>query len=190
MDTQWPRYQVFLQEKSGEPHLDVGSVHAPDAEMALQNARDVFARRPDCAGLWVVPVTAIFSKTSQQLEDWQPEFENHPGNRESYLVFCKLKSGGTATWIGEVAAASPPEALQEAVRRFPIDPPPFTWWVLPAAEVIATGPDDFEPMFNPAYEKPFRHSSYYHVITAMRVARKDRAVNDDQAAQKDRQNGN
>jgi ring-1,2-phenylacetyl-CoA epoxidase subunit PaaB len=172
VDTQWPRYQVFLQEKAGEPYQDVGSVHAPDAEMALQNARDVFARRPDCAGLWVVPADAIFSMTSQQLEGWQPEPAQDPAELENYLVFCKRKSAGTATFIGQLSAGSHTEALRQAVHQFPLDPPPFTWWVLPSAAVVKTEPDDLGPMFDPAYDKPFRHSSYYHVISAMRAVRK------------------
>jgi ring-1,2-phenylacetyl-CoA epoxidase subunit PaaB len=75
-DTQWPRFQVLLQEAEGKPHQDVGSVHAPDAEFALLNARDVFARRPACISMWVVPVEAIFSKTAEELKGWQPEIES------------------------------------------------------------------------------------------------------------------
>ena len=54
MDTQWETYEVFHQSKRGEPHMYVGSVHAPDPQMALQLARDQFARRLKCASLWVV----------------------------------------------------------------------------------------------------------------------------------------
>jgi ring-1,2-phenylacetyl-CoA epoxidase subunit PaaB len=45
---------VFHQSKKGDPHMYVGSVHAPDPEMALQMARDQFARRLKCVSLWVV----------------------------------------------------------------------------------------------------------------------------------------
>jgi hypothetical protein len=41
------RFEVFQQERPGRPHRNIGSVHAPDVEMALLNARDVFARRPE-----------------------------------------------------------------------------------------------------------------------------------------------
>lgn len=53
-DTQWDIYEVFHQSRRGDPHVSVGSVHAPDPEMALQMARDQFARRLKCASLWVV----------------------------------------------------------------------------------------------------------------------------------------
>ena len=53
-DSQWPLWEVFVQEKSGAPHEHAGSLHAPDGEMALQNARDVYARRGEPASIWVV----------------------------------------------------------------------------------------------------------------------------------------
>ena len=37
------------------PHEHAGSVHAADAEQALQNARDVYARRGEAVSIWVVP---------------------------------------------------------------------------------------------------------------------------------------
>ena len=52
-------WEVFVQEKSGDPHKHAGNVHAHDAEMALQNARDVYARRGATTSIWVVPLAAI-----------------------------------------------------------------------------------------------------------------------------------
>lgn len=54
MDTQWETYEVFHQTKRGDAHVHVGSVHAPDPQMALQLAKDQFARRLKCVSLWVV----------------------------------------------------------------------------------------------------------------------------------------
>ncbi|MEO8167137.1 MAG: 1,2-phenylacetyl-CoA epoxidase subunit B [bacterium] len=53
-DTQLQTYEVFHQKKKGDPHIHVGSVHAPDPQVALQYARDQFARRLNCVSLWVV----------------------------------------------------------------------------------------------------------------------------------------
>ena len=57
-DSQWPLWEVFVQEKTGAPHEHAGSVHAVDREMALQNARDVYCRR-GAVSMWVVPTDAI-----------------------------------------------------------------------------------------------------------------------------------
>jgi len=70
LDTQWQTYEVFHQSKRGEPHVHVGSVHAPDAEMALMLARDQFARRLDCVSLWVVPTSAVTATSYEDAEMW------------------------------------------------------------------------------------------------------------------------
>jgi len=56
---EWPVWEVFAQTKWGRPHEHCGSLHAPDREIALQNARDVYARRDNVKSLWVVPSEAI-----------------------------------------------------------------------------------------------------------------------------------
>jgi ring-1,2-phenylacetyl-CoA epoxidase subunit PaaB len=53
-DTQLPIWEVFHQEKRGAPHVHVGAVHASDEEIALQMAKEQFARRLNCVSLWVV----------------------------------------------------------------------------------------------------------------------------------------
>lgn len=65
-DTQWRLFEVFHQQLRGEPHVHVGAVHAPDAEMALLMAKEQYARRQACVNLWVVPVEAI---TATKYED-------------------------------------------------------------------------------------------------------------------------
>ncbi len=71
-DTQWPLWEVFVQGKTGDPHEHAGSVHAPDAEMALQNARDVYTRRGSVASVWVVQTRHI---TATRPDDRQPFFD-------------------------------------------------------------------------------------------------------------------
>ena len=65
-DSQWPLWEVFVQGKEGKPHEHAGSVHAPDAELALQNARDVYARRPPVVSIWVVPAEAITASAAAE----------------------------------------------------------------------------------------------------------------------------
>ena len=58
-DTQWHLWEVFVQPPQGAPHEHAGSVHATSAEQALENARDVYARRGEAVSIWVVPSDAI-----------------------------------------------------------------------------------------------------------------------------------
>lgn len=78
-DSQWPLWEVFYQPPGGKPHEHAGSVHAPDPEMALQNARDTFTRRGEAVNIWVVPAESIVASTP---EDMGPFFD--PGNDKVY----------------------------------------------------------------------------------------------------------
>jgi len=66
-DTQWLLYEVFTQPKSGQPFEHAGSLRAPDDEMALLNARDVYSRRNEAVSIWVVPSTAITASTPDDM---------------------------------------------------------------------------------------------------------------------------
>ena len=86
----WPLWEVFTQAADGAPHEHAGSVHATDAEHALQNARDVYARRNEGISLWVVPSAAITASTP---EDVGPFFD--PANDKAYRhpQFYKVPRG-------------------------------------------------------------------------------------------------
>jgi ring-1,2-phenylacetyl-CoA epoxidase subunit PaaB len=55
----WPMWEVFVRARRGISHVHIGSLHAADAETALQNARDVYTRRGEGVSVWVVPSTEI-----------------------------------------------------------------------------------------------------------------------------------
>ncbi len=88
--SQWPLWEVFAQSKQGEPHEHVGSVHAPDAEIALQNARDVYSRRGEAVSIWVVLSNQI---TATSPSDKGPFFD--PSNDKVYRHprFYKVPKG-------------------------------------------------------------------------------------------------
>jgi ring-1,2-phenylacetyl-CoA epoxidase subunit PaaB len=167
MDTQWPKFIVFDQPGEGKPAFYAGSVHAPDPEMALLNARDVFGRRDDHLCLWVVREHHIFAKTAQELvseisTNTQVSEENEP-----YLVFQKTTHKGTIVQTGEVQATQPEDAMTKAVEIYP-NPKAIVWWVFPARVIHRTDPTENESLFGPAYDKPFRHSNFYPTVTLMR----------------------
>lgn len=55
----WPLWEVFVRANRGLSHVHVGSLHAPDADLALRNARDLYTRRGEGSSIWVVPAEAI-----------------------------------------------------------------------------------------------------------------------------------
>lgn len=172
MDTQLPLYIVFDQSAEGKPAFYAGSVHAPDPEMALLNARDVFARRDDHVYLWVVRDSAIYAKTAEELLEAASQQTSKPTNQPTahptpYLVFQKTVHKGTLVQVGEVSASDSVEAMTQATATYP-NPKAIVWWVLPATALHRTDPDENEALFGPAHAKPFRHSSFYPTVTLMR----------------------
>src|SRR5215208_794066 len=59
MKKEWPLWEVFIRSQHGLAHRHVGSLHAPDAEMAILNARDVYTRRNEGVSIWVVRASDI-----------------------------------------------------------------------------------------------------------------------------------
>jgi ring-1,2-phenylacetyl-CoA epoxidase subunit PaaB len=55
----WPLWEIFIRSQHGLAHKHVGSLHAPDAEMAINNARDVYTRRNEGVSIWAVKSTDI-----------------------------------------------------------------------------------------------------------------------------------
>ncbi len=51
---EWPLWEIFIRSKNGLDHKHCGSVHATDARMALQVARDVYTRRQEGVSIWCV----------------------------------------------------------------------------------------------------------------------------------------
>jgi len=59
-------WEVFVRPRRGLSHVHVGSLHAEDAELALQNARDVYTRREEGVSLWVVPSAEVVASSPEE----------------------------------------------------------------------------------------------------------------------------
>lgn len=69
----WPLWEVFIRSKQGLDHKHVGSLHAADAQMAIENARDVYTRRMEGVSIWVVESKYIHaSKPEEAGELYEP----------------------------------------------------------------------------------------------------------------------
>ena len=63
-----PLWEVFIRARNGLAHKHAGSIHAADAEMALQAARDVYTRRGEGQSIWVVRSSEIVASDPQDKE--------------------------------------------------------------------------------------------------------------------------
>jgi len=66
MSKDWPLWEVFIRARGGLEHRHAGSVHAPDAEMALHHARDTYTRRMEGVSLWVVKSADVVASDPEQ----------------------------------------------------------------------------------------------------------------------------
>ena len=82
MKKNWPLWEVFVRSKNGLEHRHFGSLHAADAEMAMENARDVYTRRNEGTSIWVVPSISITAsdpdKADENFEPSEDKIYRHP----------------------------------------------------------------------------------------------------------------
>jgi ring-1,2-phenylacetyl-CoA epoxidase subunit PaaB len=66
----WPLWEVFIRSKQGLDHKHVGSLHAADAQMAIENARDVYTRRQEGVSIWVVESRFIHASNPDEADSF------------------------------------------------------------------------------------------------------------------------
>ncbi len=184
-DTEWPRYEVFKQDRPNRPHEAVGTVHAPDPEMALLNARDVFVRRPACHSLWVAPQDQVLTMTALEMElnpAWAEETVPEDAPVRTFHVFTRQHQRRTmvaATHVGQIQARTHREALRKALEQGEFtDRPVYLWMIVPADAITGSREEDVESLFRPAEEKHYRDQSYYsgRVFDKKALKRREREV--------------
>jgi ring-1,2-phenylacetyl-CoA epoxidase subunit PaaB len=78
----WPLWEVFIRSKQGLDHKHVGSLHAADAQMAIENARDVYTRRMEGVSIWVVESKYIHAtnpgEAGELFEPAEDKIYRHP----------------------------------------------------------------------------------------------------------------
>ena len=78
----WPLWEVFIRSKQGLDHKHMGSLHAADAQMAIENARDVYTRRMEGVSIWVVESKYITASNPEEAgELYEPAIDKiyrHP----------------------------------------------------------------------------------------------------------------
>jgi ring-1,2-phenylacetyl-CoA epoxidase subunit PaaB len=72
----WPLWEIFIRSKQGLDHKHVGSLHAADAKMAMENARDVYTRRMEGVSIWVVESKHIHASNPDDAENFYEPAED------------------------------------------------------------------------------------------------------------------
>jgi phenylacetate-CoA oxygenase PaaH subunit len=79
-------YEVFRQERKGQPFQHAGSIEAPDSRFADAYAREQYGRRGESTALWVVPREAII-----EVEDFVDELNRNYHRVDGYSLKDKLR---------------------------------------------------------------------------------------------------
>ena len=87
MTKEWPLWEIFIRGQHGMSHRHVGSLHAPDAETAINNARDVYTRRNEGLSIWVVETAKISASSPSEKG---PIFEPAENKAYRHPTFYKL----------------------------------------------------------------------------------------------------
>jgi phenylacetate-CoA oxygenase PaaH subunit len=79
-------YEVFRQERKGQPFQHAGSVEAGNHEFADVYAREQYGRRGESTALWVVPREAII-----EIDEFVDELNRNYHRVDGYSLKEKLK---------------------------------------------------------------------------------------------------
>jgi phenylacetate-CoA oxygenase PaaH subunit len=79
-------YEVFRQERKGQPFQHAGAVAAPNRAFAEAYAREQYGRRGESVALWVVPRDAVL-----EIDDFVDELERNYHRVDGYPLKEKLK---------------------------------------------------------------------------------------------------
>jgi ring-1,2-phenylacetyl-CoA epoxidase subunit PaaB len=81
-------WEVFRREKDGDPMRHGGSVMAPDAELAVHYARELYGRRQESIRLWIVRRADILDLDDPDL--LQPPLDRSFKKPGGYVMRDKL----------------------------------------------------------------------------------------------------
>jgi phenylacetate-CoA oxygenase PaaH subunit len=93
-------YEVFRQERKGQPFQHAGSLDAPDRSFAETYAKEFYGRRGESEALWVVPRAAVI-----EIDEFVDELHRNYHRVDGYPLKEKLKEAreraGTAAPAGD-----------------------------------------------------------------------------------------
>lgn len=181
----WVLYEVFVRARRGLSHTHVGSIHGPDSEMALRNARDLYTRRQEGVSLWVIPSRTITAWSPDESDSSanpatdnvyrHPSFdkattadeETAPGTgaeRASlFEVFVRSRRGLAHTHVGSLQAPDAETALRNARALYARRQQGVSVWVVSSTTITASLPGDKDSFFSPASDKLYRYPTFYDV---------------------------
>ena len=85
-----------------------------------------------------------------------------------FEVFVRAKRGLNHVHVGALRAADHEMALHHARDLYTRRNEGVSIWVVPAAQITASSPDEKDPFFDPAADKAYRHPTFYEIPAEVR----------------------
>ena len=79
-------YEIFRQERKGQPFQHAGSFEAADQAFAETYAKEFYGRRGESEALWVVPRDSIF-----EIREFVDELNRNYHRVDGYSLKAKLR---------------------------------------------------------------------------------------------------
>ena len=79
-------FEVFRQERKGQPFQHAGTVTAPNEQFAEIYAREQYGRRQESAALWLVPREAV-----SEIDEFPDEFDLKYRRVDGYSIKTRLR---------------------------------------------------------------------------------------------------
>jgi ring-1,2-phenylacetyl-CoA epoxidase subunit PaaB len=89
--------------------------------------------------------------------------EPHRAEWPLYEVFLRGKRGLNHVHVGSLHAADPRMALRHARDLFTRRNEGVSIWVVAAADITASSPEEKDPFFAPSGDKVYRHPTFYDI---------------------------
>jgi ring-1,2-phenylacetyl-CoA epoxidase subunit PaaB len=97
-------YEVFRQERKGQPFQHAGSVTAPDERFAEIYAREQYGRRQESVALWLVPRNAL-----SEIGEFPDEFEMKYRRVDGYSIKARRHEARARPGTLDMAPRGPTE---------------------------------------------------------------------------------
>ena len=85
-ETNLQLFEVFIRSKRGLDHKHCGSLHAEDAQQALEYARDCYTRRSEGVSIWVVKSSDIVSSQEEDAASFYDPMDDKPYRHATHYV--------------------------------------------------------------------------------------------------------
>jgi ring-1,2-phenylacetyl-CoA epoxidase subunit PaaB len=107
----------------------------------------------------------VFEVTGNAMSRPARERVSHDSPSADYLweVFVRGKRGLNHVHVGSLHAADAEMALHHARDLYTRRNEGVSIWVVPAAEITASSPDEKDPFFAPSGDKIYRHPTFYPI---------------------------